>query len=104
VLGQIVRAALEQDPELELLPASSSPLTPVTDQPGVDLLILVMPGRHAVSECRELLSRFPDLRLLAVLEDGRGDASLYELHPRETRLGALSPPEVAQRIREAFQN
>ncbi|MGH7528268.1 MAG: hypothetical protein ACREMX_16365 [Gemmatimonadales bacterium] len=103
VLGQIIRTALEQEPELELIPAGSSPLAAATEQPGVDLLILVIPGRDAVSECRELLGRFPNLRVLAVLEDERGDASLYELHPREARLGALSPPELAQRIREVLQ-
>jgi hypothetical protein len=100
VLGQIVRTALEQEPDLELIPTRASG---TTEPRGVDLLILVIPGREAVSECRELLSRFPNVRVLAVLEDGRGDASLYELHPRETRLGQLSPPELAQRIREVLQ-
>ncbi len=103
VLGQIIRTALEQEPELDLIAPSSSPLSPMLDQGQVDLLILVMPGRGAVSDCRELLGRFPQLRVLAVLEDERGDASLYELHSMETRLGGLSPPEVALRIREVLQ-
>src|SRR6266576_3534737 len=71
MLGQIVLAALEHDPEVDLvLVPTGSPQQPsALEQPKVDLLILIVPARQGVSECREMLSRFPGLRALAVLED-----------------------------------
>jgi hypothetical protein len=102
VLGQIIRTTLEREPGLELVPEDVLPLTIATTPGGLDLLILVVPGTDAATEFRELLNRFPALRAVMVLEDGRGDASLYELHPTEARLGRLSPAELAQRIRAAL--
>lgn len=99
VLEQIIRAALEREPGLELVP-NDLPLTVAATAGRLDLVILVMPGAEAAARCRELLQRFPGIRALMVLEDMRGDASLYELRPTESRLGRLSPAELAQRIRE----
>ena len=99
VLGQIIRSTLEREPGLELLPEDALPLAVAPGQGDLDLLILVVAGTDAATEFRELLHRFPALRAMLVLEDGRGDASLYQLHPTETRLGSLSPAELAQRIR-----
>jgi hypothetical protein len=98
VLAQIIRTTLEREPGLELIPEDLS-LTAATASGRLDLVILVLPGADAAGRCRELLQRFPGLRALMVLEDSRGDASLYELHPTEARLGRLSPAELAQRIR-----
>jgi hypothetical protein len=99
VLEQIIRRALERESELELV-ADGPPHTAAAAAGRLDLVILVMPGAEAAARCRELLQRFPGLRALLVLEDARGDASLYQLRPTESRLGRLSPAELVQRIRE----
>jgi hypothetical protein len=101
MLGEIVRTAVEREPDLELIPASMS-LDPGSRDPGaVDLLIMVVAGGEVVSECREWMTRFPNVRLLAALEDERGDGGLFELQALAPRLGSLSPVELAQTIRKA---
>jgi beta-glucosidase-like glycosyl hydrolase len=101
MLGEIVRTALEREPDLELIPAGDASSVASTEPAGVDLLIMVLPGGDVVTRCRELVTRFPNARVLAALEDDRGDAGLFELHTRGERLGSLSPAELAQSVREA---
>ena len=88
---------------MELISTDISTLQAVQRTRSIDAVVAVLPGGEVVSQYREMFNRDPNLRLLAVLEDEHGDAGLFELQPRNVRLGSLSPAGVAEAIRRAAQ-
>jgi len=100
LLLDIVRNALRHEPDLEVIPLEQRSVAVAIGKKKVDILILGSAEEFAGFDYRELLYAHPRLRVLAVLEDGRNTA-LYELYPRETKLGALSPAGLVRAIRDA---
>ena len=65
-----------------------------------EVLVVGLPEDDALRLCAAALSRFPAIKVFALEELGRS-VSLYELRPTRSRLGTLSPAELADAIRHA---
>jgi hypothetical protein len=100
LLVDIVYNALKDEPDLDVVTLEEASLPVAIAERKVDVLILGSADERASIDYRELLYAHPRLRVLAVLADGRQTA-LYELYPRETKLGALSPGGLVRAIRDA---
>jgi hypothetical protein len=97
LLGDIIRKALDTDPSITVVaelppPATGEPLPVATE---ADLLLWKDADESAVATWMQQHARRP--RVLATLADGR-EASLWELVPRRTALGTLSPATLVQTI------
>lgn len=74
----------------------------VHDEPrgSPDVLIIGDGAAEDREATRSLLQRWPQTRLLLVMEAGRRTV-LYELRPHRTELGELSPQELVAAVRAA---
>ena len=63
-----------------------------------DVVVIGLEDSELPETCGPLFEAFPRIRVLGVASDGRG-ASLYELRPRKTSLGEVSPEGLVQAIR-----
>jgi hypothetical protein len=99
LLGSIIGDALAAQPDLEVVADLE---TPPTDEslPDVDADLVLWNNADETRVARWLgtLSGRRGPRVLATLADGR-DASLWELRPHRTELGALSPETLVETIR-----
>ncbi len=99
LLGSIIDDALAAHPDLDVVADLSQP-SPDEALPDVeaDLVLWNNADETRVAQWLGTLSSRCGPRVLATLGDGR-DASLWELTPRRTDLGALSPGTLVETIR-----
>ncbi len=99
LLGDIIDTALADHPDLDVV-ADLEPPGPEAELPVVDADLVLWNNADEARVERWLgdLSSRGAPRVLATLTDGR-DASLWELVPRRTELGALSPRTLVETIR-----
>lgn len=100
VLGDIIKTAVAEEPTIDILANVSAVEDASTALNEADLVLW-----NEADEARleRLLGRAAQRhapRVLATLGDGR-DAALWELVPRRTALGALSPSSLIDAIRVA---
>ncbi|CCG04043.1 hypothetical protein [Blastococcus saxobsidens] len=102
LLGDIVLDALRRDPRITVVARVDSAAelgNPADSAPPLDELDLVVWNCADESRVPEWLDGVRSTpRVLAVVEDGRA-AALWELAPRRTALGSLSPLLLAEVIR-----
>lgn len=67
-----------------------------------DTVVLGLPDGDFPEECRELLDRYPRMKVLGVAAEGRR-GFLYELRPQKVPLGELDPKRLLDAIRSAVQ-
>ena len=60
-------------------------------------------GAHDADAVRRLLRAHPEVKVLAIRDDGR-DTTLWELRPHRKRLGELSPTALRAAIHEAVED
>jgi hypothetical protein len=99
LLGSIIDDALAAQPDLDVV-ADLDPPSPDEALPDLDadLVLWNNADETRVAQWLGTLSSRCGPRVLATLGDGR-DASLWELTPRRTDLGALSPGTLVETIR-----
>ena len=99
LLGDIIGDALAAQPDLDVV-AELDPPGPDEPLPDVDadLVLWNDADETRVAQWLTTASAGCGPRVLATLGDGR-DASLWELVPRRTELGALSPGTLVETIR-----
>lgn len=100
LLRDIIAGALSSEPDLELVGEASEPrdLPRLIQETGADLAIVAC-ERSEIGHLGRLVHGSP-ATLLAIIEEGRRGV-LYELCPRETDLGELSPRLLVNAIRRA---
>jgi hypothetical protein len=96
LLRDIVRDAIMIEPDLELIEAHDVVIPTV----GADVLVVAMSASQLVAVCPQLLHAKSATKVLAIGVDD-GQASLFELCPRRTSLGDLSPRGLVDAIRQA---
>lgn len=97
LLGDIIADAVRRDPRIAVVVRlDAGAADPGTGMREVDFVIW---NGAEESQVRRWLDRsHPGPRVLVTVEDGRR-ASLWELAPHRTELGALSPDLLAQTVR-----
>lgn len=102
LLGDIIVDAVDRDPQIAVVAnvGTRSDLQDLADTgqvlDEVDLVVWNCADESQVSGWLDTSSHGP--RVLAAVEDGR-QAALWELAPRRTALGWLSPPLLTEVIR-----
>jgi hypothetical protein len=94
LLGDIIGQTVAAQPDLEVVADLPFP------EPDLDVDIVLWNNADEVriAEWLGRISRRRGLRVLATLGDGK-NASLWELRPHRTDLGALSPAHLVETIR-----
>jgi len=97
MLGSIIGDALAAEPDLDVV-ATLAATDAAPTLPDVDLVVWNNADESRVAQLLGVASSRCGPRVLATLGDGR-DASLWELTPHRTELGALSPESLVETIR-----
>ena len=99
LLGSIIGDAVAAQPDLDVVAELDRP-APDESLPEVEADLVLWNGadEERVAQWLSTLSGRCGFRVLATLADGR-DASLWELRPHRTELGALSPDTLVETIR-----
>lgn len=99
ILGDIIGRAVANQSDLEVVADLPTP-TPGGRLPAIDadLVLWNEADGAGVVDWLQRVSRSSCPRVLSTVYDGR-DASLWELVPRRTELGALSPAALVETIR-----
>ncbi|HEY8550337.1 MAG TPA: hypothetical protein VIL35_10305 [Vicinamibacterales bacterium] len=95
--------AVQQHGDCELLQDTSSPLemlTRCTSPP--DIVILGLSADEDATLVPAIFARWPHAQVMTVMPAGE-DAVLYELRPRQQRLGELSPAEIVAALHDAVR-
>lgn len=105
LLGEIIAQAVSAAGDFAVVAdvaapgASDDPLTEI----DADLLLWNNADERRLSQWLDRLSARCGPRVLATLGDGR-DASLWELAPHRTELGALAPTTLVEAIRTTLRS
>jgi DNA-binding NarL/FixJ family response regulator len=99
MLRQILRAVVDGPPEIDVVAEYEEmvPLLPAATEHRADVVLFGHESTRLSAECRELLEKLPQTRLLAVGNEGRR-STLYELRPHREPLGEVSPDELVRAI------
>jgi DNA-binding NarL/FixJ family response regulator len=100
LVRDMVESAARRDPDVEVVGVldHADALGAATDD--AEVIVVGVDQQRLPASCRALLDeRAAGLRLLGI-EAGGGGAYLYELRPRQSPLGELSPAEVVDAIKE----
>jgi DNA-binding NarL/FixJ family response regulator len=102
LLGDIVRATLARDPDVEILVevASHEAVARALAQSGADVAILgVAPGGWSgLSQLlRETLAAYPRLTIITLASDGRS-GYVYRMQPRGVVIDDITPRSLVQVI------
>lgn len=101
MLGAIVRAALADHPDIELMTEAPGGNDPEQwRRRGPDVVVVSTPSVQKLTNVGEYLNRWPRARIVVIEVSGR-DSTMYELRPRATSLGALSPDQLVRVIRHS---
>jgi hypothetical protein len=92
MLREIVTEILDTDPEITIRP----------DIQGEPPAVAIVGSRSGElpPDARDLLERYPRIKVLTVGDDGR-ETFCYELRPRQVALGELSPKTLLAAIHAA---
>lgn len=103
VLGELVTRTLRAAPDIEVLGEASSVTTLLATvrEKRPQVVVLDLHDASMLPPYLDVLVAFPRVVILAIVDDGR-NASLYEMRPRETRIGELGPRELIAAIRSAI--
>ena len=99
LLREIVARIIDVESDLEIVdevPAAES-LASLDDHDAPDVVIAAA-DPDVVSLAPSLLERFPRLRLIEVVGEGRS-ANLYQLRPTREFIGNLSPESLLRAVR-----
>lgn len=102
LMSDIVAFGLAAHPDVEIVGVLDSvdALGATAHEARPDVLVLGTDGTALPAECGPVLAERPELRIVGI-ETDRVEAGLYELRPRRTALGVLTPDELAATIRAA---
>jgi hypothetical protein len=100
LLGDIVRGAIAQEPQLELLAESPTGADHIQwCRPEPDVVVASTANIRLPLNVGMWLSRWPRARIVVIEVSGR-QTVMYELRPRAIQLGALSPEQLVSVIRD----
>jgi chemotaxis response regulator CheB len=104
LVRDMIERAIVAEPDMALSAVLESPrqLAQVARAERPHFVILGITGKTLPTECREMLSEQPTIRLLGI-EATAGDGHLYELRPHREPLGEITPSHVVAAIRAAAQ-
>lgn len=101
VLGDIIASTLAADPDVEVVAnVATGGLEGAAAASGADLVLWNDADEGSVARWLGALYENCGPRVLATMGDGRL-ASLWELTPRRSELGSLSPQTLLEAIRKA---
>jgi len=100
VLGDIIRTAVAEAPDMDVVANLSDHDSVTTELGEADLVLWNDADEGRLERIFGQAARRDAPRVLATLGDGR-DAALWELVPRRTALGAMSPSSLIDAIRIA---
>ncbi|MCD4525957.1 hypothetical protein [Nocardioides sp. cx-173] len=100
ILGELIGRTVRDDPALDVAASLQRDALSVPEgqSPELDADIVVWHEADELEVAHWLSRAHPAPRVLATLHDGR-DASLWQLAPRRTRLGEVSPAAILETIR-----
>jgi hypothetical protein len=96
MLREIIEQAFRGEPDFEIVGEIDEPVLDTCP----DVLILEVEDGKLPDSYGRLLAYCPRMRVVGLTADGR-EAFLYELAPRTTPLGALSPAALLEALRQA---
>jgi DNA-binding NarL/FixJ family response regulator len=102
LVADLVDRAVERQPDMAIVGASGdrAGLLELVRATAPDVLIVDHSERRLPPDCKAALAERPRMRLLG-LDMSDGQARLYELRPRSTRLGEVSAEDITDAIRRA---
>jgi hypothetical protein len=102
VLGDVIRTVLRNSADLSIVAdrADAVDARPLLDGVGVDVIVCSLDDASATDIATTLFEPYLRTKVIAVRDDGR-QAILWELHPRRSLLGDLSPRLLVDTVRKA---
>lgn len=103
MLREIIEITLKEEPDMAVVghvPGAADGIRRSLEQDRTDVVVVGSTGKDLLDHCRDLLSTWPCVKVLAVSDDAR-DATFYELKPATHRLGEVSPVDLVEAIRVA---
>jgi DNA-binding NarL/FixJ family response regulator len=102
LLRDILEHGIQLQSDCELLRDARRTLQMLSEQTvPPDVVILGLAASEDATLVSALFSRWPRVQVVTVTQTGN-DAALYELTPRRTALGHMSPTEIVDALREAI--
>jgi hypothetical protein len=99
MLRDIVADSVAREPDMEIYDAADPrELAAISDETDARLAITSLRDPTLPEAWRRLLLDRPEIKVLAIEDEGR-TAFLYELQPRRTALGQLTPEALVAAIR-----
>lgn len=99
ILGELIGRTVRDDPALDVVSLERDVLTlPHGQSPDLDADIILWHEADELEVARWLSEAHRAPRVLATLRDGR-DAVLWQLAPRRTQLGEVSPAVLVETLR-----
>jgi DNA-binding NarL/FixJ family response regulator len=100
LLRDLVQRALNGNEDITSVVAEASELERMVAETRPDVVIVPLGPEGLQAESRRFLEERSRVRVLGIgLRDGR--AALYELRPRRSDLGEVTPDELAETVRAA---
>jgi DNA-binding NarL/FixJ family response regulator len=99
MLRDIVMESLAAEPDMQVAAevATADDLLRSVERTRADVVVT---GRDDSSLASALLRKQPQLKILAVADNGR-ESSLYEMRPQRVPLGEITPQRLVTEIRKA---
>jgi hypothetical protein len=102
LLTEILEDAIASQPDMEVVAGPPVVDRPLQEHPVPPDVVIVGGNDSHTAAARALLTRWPRTSVLAIAARGQ-QVLMYQLLPRSTELGELSPSELIQAIRSAVR-
>lgn len=104
ILGEIITEVVADEPDMEIVGAVTdyNELLPAARATSADAVIIGLEDGELPDICEKLLDERPRVVLLGVHGDGR-HAFVYALRPGRVAIGDVSPADLVDGIRSAFE-
>ena len=104
MLRDILSAAIQAESDMSIVAEATefTSLGSVADRVRTDVVITGIDDGEIPEACRELVDRYPNMKVLAVEAAGR-KAWLYELRPHRSLVAEVSPSGLIDTIRAALR-
>jgi hypothetical protein len=100
MMGEIIRDALADQTDLRVVAEYESAADLRAGANEIVDTLIAEKSTLTGDELRRTFAEYPAVKVLVIEDDGTG-AYFYELHPRRTPLGELSPARLVAILRES---
>jgi len=104
MLRDILERAIASAPDMEVVPEPPAPTRePVEQQsPRPDVVVIGVRNSEPAEGASALLDRWPSSQVFMITAHGR-KAVMYQLEPRSTDMGEISPDQLVEAIRSSVR-